>query len=256
MLENYLSDLSPLMQSWPYDPNKVNVRLIYGLDGHKKIQMRIDLGLLQMEVQGRPDGLRPHGFETLLDYYKDRLEDGFSPGGSQFSRFSLSPQNCAALRVESLQFYYRYLSFFYLNDFAGVEKDTRHNLELFDFVRMYAKESEDRFLLEHYRPHVIMMNTRARACMSLNGCCPADALQIVQEGIARIHRFFDQGGREELIEECDEVDMLQQMAAEILHSLDRRSPVDSLREEMRQAVDREDYERAAFLRDEINRLAS
>ena len=34
--------------------------------------MRIDLGLLQMELDGRPDGQRPHGFESLLDYYEAR----------------------------------------------------------------------------------------------------------------------------------------------------------------------------------------
>ena len=30
--------------------------------------MRIDLGLLQMEINGRPDGQRPQGSESLLDW--------------------------------------------------------------------------------------------------------------------------------------------------------------------------------------------
>ena len=30
--------------------------------------MCVDMGLLQMEVEGRPDGERPHGYETYFDY--------------------------------------------------------------------------------------------------------------------------------------------------------------------------------------------
>ena len=36
-------------------------RKIVGEDGKEKLQVRLDLGLLQMELNGRPDGERPHG---------------------------------------------------------------------------------------------------------------------------------------------------------------------------------------------------
>ena len=37
------------------------MRFVAGDDGREKIQMRIDLGLIQMETTGRPDGERPGG---------------------------------------------------------------------------------------------------------------------------------------------------------------------------------------------------
>ena len=53
-------DIASKLQDWDYSPNDLNVRKIKGIDGKPKIQVRMDLGLLQMEWEGRPDGLRPN----------------------------------------------------------------------------------------------------------------------------------------------------------------------------------------------------
>jgi len=68
-------DLTKALQDWPFEPGQINVRLIQGDDGLSKVQMRVDLGILQMETEGRPDGSRPMGFDTLLDYHETRLEE-------------------------------------------------------------------------------------------------------------------------------------------------------------------------------------
>ena len=43
-----------------------------------KIQIRVDQGafqgILQLNLDGRPDGRRPHGQDFALDYYRDELE--------------------------------------------------------------------------------------------------------------------------------------------------------------------------------------
>ena len=67
-------DLTVLLHDWDYNPNEVTVRRILGIDGREKIQMRLDLGVLQMEVAGRPDGKRPFGHESLLEFHQERLE--------------------------------------------------------------------------------------------------------------------------------------------------------------------------------------
>ena len=50
------NDLRPILGGWEYEPGQIMVRKIVGLDGAVKIQMRLDLGVLQMESTGRPDG--------------------------------------------------------------------------------------------------------------------------------------------------------------------------------------------------------
>ena len=52
-------DIKILLRDWVYNPTGLQVRKIIGDDGLEKIQMRIDLGMLQFEIDGRPDGDRP-----------------------------------------------------------------------------------------------------------------------------------------------------------------------------------------------------
>ncbi len=48
--------LDDLLAKWSFDPSTLNVRLVKGKDGRDVIQMRVDMGILQLETTGRPDG--------------------------------------------------------------------------------------------------------------------------------------------------------------------------------------------------------
>lgn len=52
-------DISRLLDSWEYRPGQVLVRRLKPKGGREKIQLRLDLGVLQMDAEGRPDGKRP-----------------------------------------------------------------------------------------------------------------------------------------------------------------------------------------------------
>ncbi|VAX39934.1 hypothetical protein MNBD_PLANCTO03-360 [hydrothermal vent metagenome] len=77
-------DITEILSQWPFEPGKINVRLIEGDDGEQKIQVRLDLGILQMELDGRPDGVRPHGFDSLLEYYESQLDQTMRGGEPPF----------------------------------------------------------------------------------------------------------------------------------------------------------------------------
>ena len=47
-------DLNDLLRDWPHEPGMIKVRKILGTDGKEKLQLRIDLGLIQMETRGEP----------------------------------------------------------------------------------------------------------------------------------------------------------------------------------------------------------
>src|ERR1700730_14750652 len=122
-------DLNTILRDWPHEPGSIKVRKVVGLDGREKLQLRIDLGVLQMEMIGRPDGQRPHGSESLLAYHQLRAAHAEGRG----DHYDLSPEQCAELQQEGIQYYHRYLSLFQINDYAGVVRDTQRNLDLFDF---------------------------------------------------------------------------------------------------------------------------
>ena len=69
-------DISQILDDWKYDPDS-NVRRIRGDDGVAKIQVRVDQGafqgILQLNLDGRPDGKRPHDRDFALDHYRDTL---------------------------------------------------------------------------------------------------------------------------------------------------------------------------------------
>jgi hypothetical protein len=245
-------DISPVLRSWDYDiRQEMMVRKIKGADTRMKIQMRLDLGLLQMEMQGRPDGKKPHGKESLLDYFEYIVEKMHGKYGSTVD-FTLDKDDCYALQQEGIQYYYRYLCFFQLGDYRNAERDTARNLRLFDFVRDYA--SEDKLIqeFEQYRPYVMMMNTRAKVLGALKSKNISRAVDEINEGINKLEHVYDKEKNDGLSSKA-EVALLKNWADEIVkrHTPSRKQ---RLVDELREAVEREEFEKAAKLRDKINRM--
>ncbi len=247
-------DISILLRGWDYNANEVTVRKIVGADGSEKIQMRLDLGLLQMETSGRPDGLHPHGYESLLEYHVARRRSYDDIHGDS-EAFIFTVEECSELKQEAMQYYYRYLSLFHLGDYAGVIRDTQRNLNAFDLVRDHAEDDSERTSLEQFRPYVLMMNTRAKACLLLEDQEFDHALDTIEAGIERIRDFFYEVERPDLAKNCREIAFLSDWSERILHNRPL-TPQDKLKKELRVAVEAEDYERAAKLRDEIKELVA
>lgn len=247
-------DLTNLMQDWPYEPGQINVRLIQGDDGEGKIQMRLDLGILQMEVSGRPDGLKPNGCESLLEFHETRIdehmEDGGPEGDSETDPPILSPEDCRLLREEAVQYYHRYISLLVLGDYDGVVRDTSRNLRVLDLCREFAEEEEDRSVLEQFRPYITMMRMRALASQMVADNEPKAALLLIDDAIEMIRKQYEDAGRTEEYEEASEVQLLRGMRDELVSKLPAGQKHE-LRERLAKAIEQENYELAAILRDEL-----
>jgi hypothetical protein len=247
--EDTSKDITPLLQGWDYEAGAINVRKVAGLDGREKLQMRLDLGLLQMELTGRPDGHRPHGRESYLDYFEELLADYKKETGDD-DGFTLTTDQCQDLREEAVMYYHRYLSLFILGDFPGVVRDTARQLRVLDICSNHAGEEHDRLILEQYRPYIIMMNTRASASLDFKDELFHKALTTVTDGLDQIREFFIRFGQQEAFDKSNEVKILKRFARDIRRKLPV-DPLDKLQSKLTRAVKREDYEEAARLRDEI-----
>ena len=134
-------DISHLLEQWAYAPGQVVVRRFVGKDGRDKIQLRVDLGLLQMNFSGRPDGKRPFGHPSFLEFYETKLKQHrLEHEGDE--EFELKAEDCARLQMESLQFHHRYFCLLQLEDYAAAIRDTARNLKVFEFVERYAATEE------------------------------------------------------------------------------------------------------------------
>ena len=245
-------DLQATLQDWPYEPEKISVRKILGTDEAVRIQMRVELGILQMEAEGRPDGTKPHGCESLLAFHQKRLAKHQERNGTALG-FGLTRQECHALRVEASLYYRRYIALFVLEEFVNVLRDTMHSLEIFDLCHEYGIDPEDRLALEEFRPYVVMMNARALAYQALEENQPASALAHVNRGILDIRAHFDRTGQVDAGKACEEIKILRALANE----LKAKVPADSVlvtRKALRTAIEQERFEEAARLRDELKNL--
>ncbi len=324
-------DLTEILEEWPYEPGQINVRVIEGDDGEPKVQMRLDLGLLQMEISGRPDGQRPFNCESLLEYFETKLDeyadgrpapgvmDGDEPGpepsdptgsdeaggavpparrrrrretdepssspeasgpgpdresappanGASGSasdgdgessapapgeiEFSLSPDDCRQLREEAVQYYHRYISLLVLGDYLGVLRDTTRNLRVLGLCREYAESEDDREVLEQFRPYLTMMRTRAVASQAIADGEAKAALWVIDEGLDALRRMYADAGQEADFDAAGEVLLLRGMRDELMKKLPA-SQKSELLKRLQEAIQKENYELAAILRDELKML--
>ena len=244
-------DISDVLARWPYQSGQPNVRQFVGEDGELRLQIRLDLGLLQMFADGRPDGERPHGHESLLEYYEAAMED--SAEQPEAERLKLSEEECSALRDEALQYYHRYMAMLVLEEFDGVIRDTTRNLRVFDLCGDHAETEEDRSALDQYRPYVLMVRTRALASQAVKDGENKAALFAIDTGIEQIRRVYADLGDAGAFDRSQEVGMLKQMRESLAPKL-ARSKREELKEQLDAAVEAEDYEQAAKIRDEIKKL--
>jgi len=242
-------DLNTILRDWPHENGNVKVRKIAGLDGREKLQLRVDLGVLQMEMIGRPDGQRPHNCESLLEYHQRRAVRAAEKGED----YELTPEECAELQQEGIQYYHRYLSLFQINDFAGVVRDTQRNLDLFTFVTEHTDRDELSWSLQQFRPYVLMMNTRAKASILLARGKFGEAMSEIERGRDAIAEFFQHSNFPELVSKSSEIAFLDEWLEEV-KAKRPLSKLEVMQREMETAIGKELYERAAELRDAIKLL--
>jgi hypothetical protein len=246
-------DISHLLEHWDYQPGQVVVRKFVGKDGQEKIQLRVDLGLLQMNAQGRPDGKRPFGHPTLFDFYLAKLQQHRQNSDDGEDSFKLNPEDCARLQLEAFQYHHRYICLLQLEDFAGVLRDASRNLKVFDFVEEYAVDDELSWTLQQFRPQVLMIHTRAQATQYLQTEEFAAAIKEIEAGMDRLRDFYEEHSRHDLMANSPEISALEHWLGEV----NRKRPLsrrEQLEHDLHDAVKHEDYEKAAKVRDALKKL--
>jgi hypothetical protein len=246
-------DISHLLEKWDYQPGQVVVRKFKGKDGTQKIQLRVDLGLLQMNAEGRPDGKQPFGQPSLFDFYQTKLYKHLSSHDGSDEEFKLKSEDCSRLQLEALQYHHRYICLLQLADYAGVIRDAERNLAVFNFVGKHADSEELAWSLKQFQPQLLMILTRARAMQSLENNDYGVAIEQVEQGLEDIRNFYREHSRAELIEQSGEVQSLESWLAEI-RANKPLSAREKLERALSEAVKREDYEKAARVRDALRDL--
>ncbi|MEM1058909.1 MAG: UvrB/UvrC motif-containing protein [Verrucomicrobiota bacterium] len=245
-------DLIPVLEGWEFLPSKVTARLIDGLEGKSKLQLRIDLGVLQMELDGRPDGRTPMGMESYYAHFLE-LASAVADDADFAEGLGLGEDDGLKLQQEAVQYYHRYLALFQLEDWPRVIRDTQRNLDLFDFVGHHAEDAALGELFHPFRPYAQMMNARAWAHLWIEHGELKRALEVIEQGIESIKAFCLGIGKPEMLHGSEELRFLETWQLE-LQASPEGAPEKRLEQALEHAVEREDYESAAELRDKIKQV--
>jgi len=248
-------DISKLLESWEYQPGQVVVRRFKAKDGKEKIQLRVDLGVLQMNAEGRPDGKRPFGYNSLFEHHQARLYKHLAAHNGSAEGFKLKAEECSKLQLEVLQYHHRYICLLQLEDYAGVIRDAERNLAVFDFVEKHAESEELVWALRQFQPQLLMILCRARGAQALKADDYELALRLIEEGLEQIRTFYRESGGHEAADQSGEVTSLREWLEEI-RAKRPLSPRERLEQALHEAVKCEDYERAAQVRDQLKNLGS
>ena len=232
--------IDSVLKDWPYDPDAVSVRLVEGNDGRELIQMRIEMGLLQLETSGRPDGEQPNGaksyYEHLMKVYAKKREGEFTP------------DECAECDREFVQYYHRRICWLAMREFRKAVLDADHTLKLMDLCRDHSPDEEWTVSHEQYRPFVMFHRIQAEALAELDQDGPENAVAAVNRGLDRMRRIFEDHGVDHAFDENELVERLIEFRETLREKFDVGK---TLTEQLAEAIANEEYEKAAKLRDEI-----
>jgi hypothetical protein len=237
-------DIDRILKEWPYEPGEISARLVKASDGREVLQMRVEMGVLQLETSGRQDGETPGGSPTYFDFLRQVAAE------EEDELFVLDGDQCAEADREFMQFYHRRVCWLALREFRRAATDAEHTLRLMDFCRQHSPSEEWTLSHEQYRPFVLFHRTQAATLARLEEEGAEAAMQEINRGLKKFRELFVEYEAEEQFEEDDLVARLQ----ELRDTLRKQYEVEpSLSEQLAQAVAAEQYELAAKLRDELSR---
>ncbi len=172
------------------------VRILTIEDGREVVVVQPNaFTVSRIYASGRPDGACPHGMDSYYDYFYGKLEKYEEENGSR-EGFELTEEEWETLFEESFHRYTRYLLFAGIKRWQDVRRDTDTNLSATNLAREFAP-SEIAWRSYQYKGYMIMMNSIAKAELSLQEDDTDTALQQIDSGIQQIGEFCGECLREE-----------------------------------------------------------
>ncbi len=244
-------DLTDLIDGWECPPGEVRARTVFGNDGAPFVQLRVDLGVMQMFPAGRPDGERCHGLPSACEFIAHELRVGSN---------EIAIEDLKELERELAQINYRRLAFATLAEDAcrdndpSTARDFIRNaiqdidscLESLELLQQCACDADDQMSL---KPTLVFDRARLLSQQRVVEGNYERAIEDAEAGADELDELLSEFG-------YDEEQREQDPGVGYLLELGRRLRRDygihqTLREQLEQAIENDDFERAAQLHQEL-----
>jgi len=227
-------DLTVFLRDFPFEPGQVNARIVRGADGRELVQIRVELGVLQMEVRGRPDGA-----QSVLEALRG-------------ARGVLNAAEAAALRLELVQFQQRAVAFLAVGRPQQALADADSLLAGMELVVQRGLPLE-RDWAESARFSVLVLRTRCAVAVENAAGSPRAAARAIEAGLSALEAAAERVGIADGFDTLGDVIALRALRDSLVPQLPPAQRAE-LEARLRAAVLAENYELAAILRDELRML--
>ena len=224
-------DLSGILRSFPFEPGHVNARLVSAADGRPLLQVRIELGVLQMECTGRPDG-----GESILAALRG-------------TEARLEAAAAAALRLELVQFQQRAIAFLAVGTPERALADAATVLDGTELLRRRGLPL-DREWAESARFSVLVLRIRCAVAVHRSLGQSREAARAIDLGLGELRDAADRVGIGDGFDGLGDVIALRTVRDSLVPQLPPAQRAE-LESRLRAAILAENYELAAILRDEL-----
>jgi len=259
-------DLEDILNRWPLDTKNVTARTIKGYDGQPLLQLRLDCGVLQMFLDGRPDGLKPHKCQTFLEYLEHQINEEPDPEVDSEETARAWRRAWPELDREMNQYYHRRLGLLAVARTAQEEKkdelarqyyrraarDAEYTLHAMDFIRDHSDDEDHIEDHERFRPFVLWHWTIAQTQQKILDKNFDQAIEQVKQGMGDITKVYEDHGLKKWLKHDPSMAELRTLEKQIRKLYNIKS---TLHEQLADALAREDYETAAKLRDQLKAQA-
>lgn len=246
-------DLAGITIDWKAGAGGICTRVITDAEGHEQIQLQVEMGVLQMEAQGRPDGQRFRGHVFACEFIEHELA----------MENDVTEDDWESLERELQQLNYRRLSYAALVDEA-VQADRRERaVELIDrafddidyclrateLMKSCPDGCDPTFI--NMRPALVFNRARLRSRRFVLLGEFEEAIDAALGGIPILDEVLSEMGFDDEQRGQDAgIAFLRQNADRLRdkHGIQR-----TLRERLRDAIDREDFQLASQLHEELAR---
>lgn len=246
-------DLDEITAGWTTPPGELRARRGVGRDGGEVIQIRIELGLLQVVPAGRPDGQTYRGFDSARAYVEHEL---------RLERDAIERRDLNELDREVQQYNYRRLAYGHLAedalrsnqsdvaraDVAAALRDIEEcqaRLRLLDRLGGAPPEAST------LRPTLAFDQARLLTQFELVRGEFEAAVEQAEAGAVGLETILRElGFDEEFVGGDNGVAYLRELARKLRTEY---GIVQTLRERLAEAIENEDFEAAAELRDALKK---
>ncbi len=232
-------DITHLLKSWPFVAGAPQLRFLVGIGGVRRIQARLETGILQFEVDGRPDGTRPDGCDSWMEYWAIR--------GGRFSA-----EGVGAILAEVSLYHQRAVAFLLLDDLAACVRDCDRNLAAIKSVLVRGETEVDTSSCQLLYLATVLLRTRAEASMCVRLKDTQGALAAIDCGIAALQSPGAHLGQSSTWDSPESA-FLRAMRDALVPKLPSSQRVD-LETRLKRALRLENYELAVILRNELRQI--